>query len=264
MEADWNRVHIVQADGHPKYGDQNTDGSRSIRNHFDDWRTAGATARAMLVAAAAQTWDVPPAECKADNHRVVHDPTGRVLGYGELAATAATLTVPTDVPFKLRARWRYIGTALRGVDNHAIATGEAVFGSDVRVLGMLHASVERCPVLGGRVSTYAAAATLQTPGVARSLAQPKNANLNSLSASPCTATSRRGTARSSRVTSTTTRSFAWPRRRRRSTSTSSRARGRRAASENRACRLWRRPSPMPCSRSPASPCASCRSGWRSR
>ena len=165
MEADWSRVHIVQADGHPKYGDQNTDGSRSIRNHFDDWRTAGATARAMLVAAAAQTWGVPETECQADNHRVVHEPTSRALGYGELAATAATLDVPTDVPFKPREQWRYIGTSIRGVDNHAIATGQARFGADVRVEGMLHASVERCPVLGGRVRTYDATAALAVPGV---------------------------------------------------------------------------------------------------
>ena len=167
LEADWNRVHVVQADGDPKYGDQNTDGSRSVRNHFTEWRQAGATARAMLVAAAAQTWEVSATECVAENHEVTHMPSGRTLGYGELAAVAATLQVPENVSLKTRDEWKYIGKYTPGVDNRDIATGKAVFGSDVTAPGMVYASVERCPVIGGRLVSYDDTATLAVPGVQR-------------------------------------------------------------------------------------------------
>ena len=167
LEADWNRVHVVQADGDPKYGDQNTDGSRSVRNHFTEWRQAGATARAMLVAAAAQTWEVPATDCVAENHEVTHAPSGRTLGYGELAAAAATLEVPENVSLKTRDEWKYIGKYTPGVDNRDIATGKAVFGSDVTAPGMVYASVERCPVIGGRLVSYDDTAALGVPGVQR-------------------------------------------------------------------------------------------------
>ncbi len=165
LEADWNRVHVIQADGDAKYGDQNTDGSRSVRNHFTEWRQAGATARAMLVAAAAQTWGVPAFECVAANHVVTHTPSDRTLGYGELATAAAVLDVPTDVKLKSRDEWRYIGTPMRGIDNKAIATGTAVFGIDAQVPGMVYASIERCPVIGGRLVSYDDTTALSTPGV---------------------------------------------------------------------------------------------------
>ncbi len=165
LEADWNRVHIVQADGDPKYGDQNTDGSRSVRNHFTEWRQAGATARAMLIAAAAQTWDVPAEECEAVNHVVTHASSGQSMGYGELAATAATLEVPADVALKSRDEWKFIGKYMRGVDNRAIASGKAPFGIDAVVPGMVYASIERCPVIGGRVVSYDDTEALAVPGV---------------------------------------------------------------------------------------------------
>lgn len=176
MEADWDRVHVVQADGDPKYGDQNTDGSRSVRNHFDQWRQAGAAARAMLIAAAAQTWEVPASECMAENHVVKHTSSGRELGYGELAATAATLDVPEAPPLKSRDQWRYIGTPMRGVDNRAIATGSAIYGQDAEIPGMLHASIERCPVIGGQVTNYDDTAALAVPGV-RQVVQLADATL---------------------------------------------------------------------------------------
>ena len=165
LEASWNRVHVVQADGDPKYGNQNTDGSRSVRNHFDDWRKAGATARAMLVTAAAQTWGVAESECVAENHVVKHTATGRELGYGELAATAATLEVPENPTLKSRDQWRYITKPMRGIDNRDIVTGTAVFGIDAQLPGMLYASVERCPVIGGKVKTYDTKSALAIPGV---------------------------------------------------------------------------------------------------
>jgi isoquinoline 1-oxidoreductase beta subunit len=96
MEADWSKVSIQQATGDKKYGDQNTDGSRSIRYLFDTMRQMGATAKAMLITAAAQTWNVSEEECKAENHFIVHS-SGKKLGFGELVEVAKTLEVPTDV-----------------------------------------------------------------------------------------------------------------------------------------------------------------------
>lgn len=165
MGADWARVHVVQADGDPKYGDQNTDGSRSIRNHFDDWRTAGAAAREMLIAAAAQSWGVPAADCSANDHKVLHSASNREMAFGDLAAAAAELEVPEKPVLKPRDQWRYIGKATRGIDNRAITNGTAIFGIDATLPGMRHAVVARCPVIGGKVKKYDAAAALAVPGV---------------------------------------------------------------------------------------------------
>jgi len=89
LDADWKRIKIDQAIGDPRYGDQNTDGSHSVRSFFDVMRQAGATARLMLILAAAQKWGVPPTECQTDLHAVVHPPTSRRFGYGELATAAS-------------------------------------------------------------------------------------------------------------------------------------------------------------------------------
>ena len=100
LEADWDRIELLQAPGDPKYGDQNTDGSTSIRKQWDLLRTAGASAREMLVAAAALQWGVPATELVARNHAVHHQASGRSAAYGDLVASAATLDVPEDVTFK--------------------------------------------------------------------------------------------------------------------------------------------------------------------
>lgn len=182
LEANWSRVHVVQADGDSKYGDQNTDGSRSVRWHFDDWRAAGAAARAMLVSAAAKTWEVPESECTAKDHVVTHTPTGRELGYGALAAKAATLEVPENPKLKSRDEWRYIAKPVRGVDNLNIVTGRAAFGIDMKLPGMLYASVERCPVVvGAKLKSYDDKAALAVPGVRKVVklkdgTQPPNFN----------------------------------------------------------------------------------------
>jgi len=94
LDADWNRVHIDQAIGEPRYGEQNTDGSRSVRGFFNTMRECGATARWTLIQAAAAQWNVPAAECTTEPHVVVHAPSGRRAGYGELASAAAKLTPP--------------------------------------------------------------------------------------------------------------------------------------------------------------------------
>ena len=111
LDADWKRVKLEQAIGDARYGSQNTDGSHSIREFYDVMREAGATARTMLTQAAAQRWGVAAAECHTAPHVVIHEPTGRRLGYGELAAAAAKLPVPKkeDLRFKPKSEWRYVG-----------------------------------------------------------------------------------------------------------------------------------------------------------
>lgn len=154
MEADWQQIKVIQAIGDEKYGDQNTDGSTSIRRHFDLLRTAGATARTMMIAAAASTWDVPAAECTARNHAVRHAASGRSAGFGELVSTAAGMAVPLDVSFKSPDEYRYIGKSMDIIDGLAMTTGRADYGIDTVLPDMLFASIERCPTIGGTVKTF--------------------------------------------------------------------------------------------------------------
>lgn len=165
LEADWARVKVVQAPGDARYGDQNTDGSRSVRNLYEPLRKAGATARRMLEQAAADRWGVPVEECRAQAHRVTHQASGQSAGYGELAAAAAALPVPEDPPLKDPADFRYIGHPVAMLDGLDIATGRAVFGADVSVPGMLYATVQRSPVVGGAVRSVDDAAARAVPGV---------------------------------------------------------------------------------------------------
>ena len=167
LEADWTRVKVVQAQGDPKYIDQNTDGSRSTWQFFDAMRLAGATARCMLETAAAQTWGVPVDECRAQNGFVVHGASGRRAAFGELAARAAALPAPpaSQVRLKDRKEWRYIGKAQPIVDLRDIVRGRAVYGIDVVVPGMRYASVERCPVYGGKIKSFDPRDALSVAGV---------------------------------------------------------------------------------------------------
>src|SRR5262245_11864936 len=173
LDADWKKVKIEQAIGDPRYGDQNTDGSHSIRSFFDIMRQAGTTTRFMLVQAAAQQWNVKPAECVTELHVVLHRPTGRRLGYGELAASAAKLPLPqpeqTEPPFKSKSSWRYIGKGMPSYDLEALCTGNAVDGMDARVDGMVYASIEHPPVLGGKVKSYDDKEALQVAGVRQTI-----------------------------------------------------------------------------------------------
>ena len=156
LEADWKRVKLEQALGDARYGSQNTDGSHSVREYFEPMRKAGATARQMLTQAAADQWKVSPEECKADLHTIVHTPTGRRLGYGELAVSASKLPVPKaeDLKFKPKSAWRYIGKGSPSYDLPQVVTGEAIYGMDARMDGMVYASIERPPVLGGKVKSF--------------------------------------------------------------------------------------------------------------
>jgi isoquinoline 1-oxidoreductase beta subunit len=174
FDADWRRVHVIQAQGDPKYGDQNTDGSRSVRQFYQPMRIAGATARQMLEAAAAKIWAVPLEECRACNHTVVHQPSERVLAYSDLVETAKDLPVPPADGLRLKpaSERRYIGRPLPIVDLQDIVRGRAIYGIDVKISGMKYASIERCPVYGGRVMSYDAKDALSVAGVEQVLEIP--------------------------------------------------------------------------------------------
>jgi isoquinoline 1-oxidoreductase subunit beta len=167
LDADWSRVKLVQATGDEKYGDQDTDGSHSVRSFFDTLRESGATARLMLVRAAAQKWGVPPSECTTDAHSVVHKSSGKKLGYGELAAAAANLEVPKkeEVQLKPRSEWKYIGKGISSYDLKDMCTGRASYGQDARMDGMLYASVAHPPVFGSSVKSVDDKAALGVAGV---------------------------------------------------------------------------------------------------
>src|SRR5690606_19855595 len=169
MEADWARVKVIQAEANEdRYGNQNVDGSRSVRHFLDPMRRVGAAARQMLEAAAAAHWAVPLAEVRASQHEVIHEPSGRRLGYGELAAEAAKQPVPSGDALRLKSRdeFRYIGkNEVRLVDLDAIGQGQATYGMDMRLPGMVYAVGARPPVVGGKVKRFDDSKALAVPGV---------------------------------------------------------------------------------------------------
>lgn len=171
LEADWRKVRVVQAPGDElRYGNQDTDGSRTTRHFFMPMRRCGAAARQMLEAAAAARWGVPASEVRAINHELVHKASGRKLGFGAVAADAAKLPVPATDQLRLKkpAEFRYIGKGkTRIVDGFAMTTGRAVYGQDVVLPGMLFAVVARAPVLGGKLASFDAGAAMKVPGVVK-------------------------------------------------------------------------------------------------
>jgi isoquinoline 1-oxidoreductase beta subunit len=175
MGASWDRVRIVQADGDARYGDQNTDGSQSVRLFLRPMRVAGATARTMLIAAAAARLGVPASQLEAHDHAVHHQATGRSIGFGELAEAAAKMPLPDPKTVALRpdAELKRVGTELPLVDGPAFVTGQALFGADVRVPGMLTAVIARPPVLGGTIASVDDSAALAVPGVRRVVRLPE-------------------------------------------------------------------------------------------
>jgi isoquinoline 1-oxidoreductase beta subunit len=167
LEADWNRVRIEQGLGDTKYGDQNTDGSRSIRDFYEAFRRAGATARTMLISAAAAQWKVPAGECFAQNHEVVHRPSNRRLAYGALVADASRLPAPQPetLQFKPKSEWKFVGQEHAAYDLNDITTGKAPFGLDIYREGMVFASIEHPPVVGGAIRSVDNRDTLKVSGV---------------------------------------------------------------------------------------------------
>ncbi|MGZ0078842.1 molybdopterin cofactor-binding domain-containing protein [Methylomonas sp. YC3] len=178
LEADWSRVHVVQAPGDEKrFGNQDTDGSRSMRHFFMPMRRVGAAARQMLEAAAAARWRVPVTEVRAEQHRILHIPSGKALGYGELAKAAAKLPVPDRDSLRLKnsAEFRYIGKGRQGIyDGRDIVSGRAMYGIDTQLKGLLYAVVARPPVLGGKVLKYDASVALKVPGVVKVVELPSS------------------------------------------------------------------------------------------
>jgi isoquinoline 1-oxidoreductase beta subunit len=171
LDVDWNTIKTEWAGADPRYGNPNfggqqlTAGSNSVRGMWKVLREAGATARVMLVAAAAQTWGVPASACSTDKGQVVHQASGRRLGYGALVDTAATLPVPSSVTLKEPKDFTLLGQSLARLDIPAKVNGSAVFGLDVTLPGLRTARVVRCPVFGGTVASFNAEKAKAVPGV---------------------------------------------------------------------------------------------------
>jgi isoquinoline 1-oxidoreductase beta subunit len=166
LDADWSRVKIEQGDCDPQYGDMTTGGSMSIRSTWDPLRKAGACARDMLLTAAADSWGVAKDECSAAGGSVIeHKKTGQKITYGQLAIKAASVPLPKDVPLKDPKDYRIVGSKRARVDGQHIVIGEAHYGIDTKVPGMLYAVVARPPVFGGKVKKFDATRALAVPGV---------------------------------------------------------------------------------------------------
>lgn len=178
LEANWLHVKVEQAPGDEvRFGNQDTDGSRSMRHFFMPMRRVGAAARQMLESAAATQWQVPAQEVHAELHRVIHTATGRSLGYGELAQAAAKLPVPARETLRLKtpADFRYIGKGQVGIyDGRDIVRGLGQYGIDTRLKDMLYAVVARPPVFGGKVVSYDAKDALKVPGVIKVIELPSS------------------------------------------------------------------------------------------
>lgn len=165
LDVDWGSVRIEQAPADLKFGDQLTGGSASISGYYSALRKAGAVARSMLLEAAAQVWDVDPAQCKSEAGFVIHPDGMQKIAYGDLAENAATLDVPDQASIKNESQFKIVGTAIGHWDAPQIVSGKAVFGLDVRLPGMLFAALARCPVFEGTFSDYKDAGAKAINGV---------------------------------------------------------------------------------------------------
>lgn len=182
LEVDWRSVRIVQGDLDPIYGSQSAGGSTSTPTNYDSFRRLGATARTLLVQAAAQGWRVPAGECRAADGAVLHDATGRRLPYARLVAAAAALPLPApeSVPLKSPKDFKLMGRRIGGVDNPGIVSGEPLFGMDVQLPGMLYAVFEKCPAFGGKVRSANLEAVRALPGVRDAFVIEGTSSLNGL------------------------------------------------------------------------------------
>src|SRR5437899_4031717 len=176
LDADWNKVGFESAPvdakyNHPVFGMQMTGGSSSVWSGFEQFRQAGAAARAMLVAAAAQQWNVEPSKCRTDSG-AVFDPSNRKLTYGQLAEAAAKLTPPAQVPLKDPKTFKLIGKPAKRLDTSDKVNGKAVFGIDVKMPRMLIAVVARAPIFGAKVRAFDDSRARSLAGVRRIVAVP--------------------------------------------------------------------------------------------
>jgi len=171
LEVELSQVRLEHAPpndalyAEPLFGVQETGGSTSVRGNWEPLRRAGAGARALLVAAAAQTWNVDTSSCHATGGVVIHGPTGRTLAYGALVDRAATLSLPGDVPLKHPKDWKLIGTPAKRLDSPDKVNGKAQYGIDVRLPGLKVATVAVCPVFGGKLASVDDSKAKAIPGV---------------------------------------------------------------------------------------------------
>src|SRR6059036_1925528 len=171
LECDWTKVTTEyptpgQSVARKRvWGNFSTGGSRGIRESNEYVRKGGATARVMLVQAAADAWKVPASECSAANSVITHKPTGRTTTYGKVAEAAAKLTPPADVPLKDPKEWKIIGKSVKRLDTIDKVTGAQVYGADLKLPGMLNATIKECPVFGGKVKSFEADKIKSMPGV---------------------------------------------------------------------------------------------------
>jgi isoquinoline 1-oxidoreductase subunit beta len=171
LECDWAKVTTeyptpgASVKRQRAWGDFSTGGSRGIRTSHEYVRKGGATARMMLIQAAADAWGVPAAECSAANSVITHGRSGRTTTYGKVAAAAAKLTPPADVALKDPKDWKVIGKSVKRLDTMNKLTGAQVYGADLKLPGMLNAAIKDCPVFGGKVKSFEAAAVRGMPGV---------------------------------------------------------------------------------------------------
>jgi isoquinoline 1-oxidoreductase beta subunit len=160
LECDWSKVSTEyptpgQSVARKRvWGDFSTGGSRGIRSSQDYVRKGGATARVMLIQAAAEAWKVPASECTAANSVITHTPSGKTTTYGKVAEAAAKLTPPADVKLKDPKDWKLIGKGVKRLDTAEKTTGTMVYGIDVKLPGMLNAAIKDCPVFGGKLKSY--------------------------------------------------------------------------------------------------------------
>jgi isoquinoline 1-oxidoreductase beta subunit len=170
LDADWSKVKFEAAPvdpvyNHPGFGMQGTGGSTSTWVEWDRFRNAGATGRYLLVAAAAQTWNVDASTLRTEKGYVIHDATGKKLSYGELVDKASTITAPKEIKLKEIKDFKLIGKPVKRLDTPEKIDGSGIFGLDVKIPGLLTAVIARPPVFGGKVKSFNADKTKAIPGV---------------------------------------------------------------------------------------------------
>jgi len=174
LEADWDDIEIEQAEGHPRYGDQNTDGSRSIRYNFTRFRIIGASTRQLLERAAAQNWDVDPQQCRAEDGAVLHTQSDKQAPFGDLVETARDLSIPdpSSVELKDREDWDAINKPVKSLITPSIIKGEGAYAQDLQIDGMKVAVIARPPQVLGRPKDVDDSAALEVPGVETTVKLP--------------------------------------------------------------------------------------------
>ncbi|WP_226789007.1 xanthine dehydrogenase family protein molybdopterin-binding subunit [Polaribacter porphyrae] len=167
LEADWKYVAVKQATGDAKYGNQNTDGSRSVRTRLEPMRKMGAAAKMMLISAAAKKWNVVATDCKAENHFIINTVTKDKIFYGDLVEDASKIAIPDDATIQLKKveDFKFIGKTLKSVDLNHFTHGTATYGIDVRIPNLKFAAIVRCPVTFGTLKSVDKTDAEKTAGV---------------------------------------------------------------------------------------------------